>query len=60
MRIGHHRGSGCVRKGAKSYVKPVSAGKHGPERSASGGEDLLALLAQLALRPDVTGRASRA
>ena len=26
---------------------------HGPERSASGGEDLLALLAQLALRPDV-------
>ena len=26
---------------------------HGPERSALGGEDLLALLAQLALRPDV-------
>ena len=30
-----------------------SAWHHGPARSASRGEDLLALLAQLALRPDV-------
>ena len=45
--------TGCLREGAKSYVKPVSGRHHGPARSDSSDEDLLALLAQLPLRPDV-------
>ena len=38
---------------SQTLVWDTSERHHGPERSDSRGEDLLALLAQLALRPDV-------
>ena len=38
---------------SQTVVWDTSGRHHGPERSDSRGEDLLALLAQLALRPDV-------
>ena len=42
-----------VREGAKSYVQQVTAPVSLSKHCGSGGEDLLALLAQLALGPDV-------
>ena len=42
-----------IRMCRKRSVWDTSERHHGPERSDSRGEDLLALLAQLALRPDV-------
>ena len=46
---------GCLREGARSYakVKHVLSQRRGCRTTGSGGEDLLALLAQLTLRPDV-------
>ena len=43
---------GCLREGAKSYVKRVTAGSEAG-RNPDSGEDLYTLLAQLALGADV-------
>ena len=55
-----HESCGCTHQGrvawppvSQTLVCDTSERHHSPARSASRGEDLLALLAQLALRPDV-------
>ena len=45
--------SGCLRERAKSYAKPVPPQVSRSKHSGLGGEDLLALLTQLALGSDV-------